>query len=77
MRRTGGFPPAQMTRSQNRLAFKTWVSCCTDAALERAQASNEQQLSLSRSYGVSLGDVATAINHEVVARMVAYRAARG
>jgi hypothetical protein len=57
---------AQMTRSQNRLAFTMWKSGCTDAALASANA-----VSLANSYGLDPTVVAQEIQREITSRRVA------
>lgn len=66
MRRSGGFPPAQMTKAANRDAFARWCASCTDKALATADPA-----SLARSYGLDIRDVNSAIQRQRFVRSAA------
>jgi len=60
------FQQHKQTKAQNNLAFKMWLSGCSDEALDKAEPS-----SLARSYGLDVLDVQCAIKGQRVARRFA------
>ncbi len=57
------FAPKQMTKKQNAHAFRMWLNCCTDRALETADAT-----SIANSYGLDVRDVNSEILRQKLIR---------